>query len=187
MESSALSYASILFVVAFAYGIYSTWVNISHRLAARRLGCKPAFARRGWLPLGLDTLMRSIIATRDQVLQNDDVAVYEEIGCHATWVQNILGSWYHTTVDPENVKAMLATQFKDFELGPLRMNLFGPLLGHGIFTSDGQEWYVNLNHFKRVVLLRGFTGNTSGHFCGHNSLAARSRTWLSKKRMSSTY
>ncbi|PIG86239.1 hypothetical protein AARAC_004696 [Aspergillus arachidicola] len=140
MTSSLFSYWPILLSVALAYVLHTIWVNISHRLRARRLGCKPAFVRPSRLPLGIDNLARSFIATRNQVLQNDDVAVYEELGRRPTWVQNVLGSWYHTTTDPENVKAILATQFKDFELGPLRFNLMEPLLGHGIFTSDGKDW-----------------------------------------------
>ncbi|KAG5357117.1 Cytochrome P450 52A13 [Yarrowia sp. C11] len=45
---------------------------------------------------------------------------------------------YHT-VDPENLKAVLATQFKDFCLGE-RHAQFLPVLGNGIFTLDGQGW-----------------------------------------------
>jgi len=44
------------------------------------------------------------------------------------------------TVEPENVKAILATQFEDFELGHVRRGNFFPMLGNGIFTADGQDW-----------------------------------------------
>ncbi len=44
-----------------------------------------------------------------------------------------------STVDPENIKAVLATQFNDFSLGT-RHNQFAPLLGDGIFTLDGAGW-----------------------------------------------
>ena len=43
------------------------------------------------------------------------------------------------TVDPENIKAVLATQFNDFSLG-IRHAHFAPLLGDGIFTLDGDGW-----------------------------------------------
>lgn len=42
------------------------------------------------------------------------------------------------TVEPANIQAMLATQFKDFELGAMRINQFYPVLGSSIFTSDGR-------------------------------------------------
>lgn len=75
-------------------------------------------------------------------MQNDDLVLYNELGCRPTWKQNILGNWHHVTADPKNIQAILATQFKDFELGPFRRNLFGPVIGNGIFTSDGKEWYT---------------------------------------------
>ncbi|KAK6814149.1 hypothetical protein RU639_010061 [Aspergillus parasiticus] len=118
------------------------WILISilHTQRAQRMGCKPAFVRRSKLPFGIDILKRYIDTTRQQILQNDEVVLYEELGQHPTWNQNILGTWHHVTVDPKNVQAMLATQFKDFELGSSRLNLFGPVIGKGIFTTDGKEW-----------------------------------------------
>ncbi|KAL2812640.1 cytochrome P450 [Aspergillus granulosus] len=44
------------------------------------------------------------------------------------------------TCDPVNIQTMLATKFKDFELGPARRKNLYPLLGTGIFTSDGEVW-----------------------------------------------
>lgn len=43
------------------------------------------------------------------------------------------------TTDPENIKALLATQFNDFALG-FRHGHFAPLLGEGIFTLDADGW-----------------------------------------------
>lgn len=43
------------------------------------------------------------------------------------------------TTDPENIKALLATQFNDFALG-FRHGQFKPLLGDGIFTLDFDGW-----------------------------------------------
>lgn len=72
--------------------------------------------------------------------QNDDLAIFEELGYRTTWHQQILGNWHHVTVDPKNIQALLATQFKDFELGPIRRGSFAPLTGDGIFTLDGKPW-----------------------------------------------
>ncbi|CUM65864.1 uncharacterized protein PRCAT00003514001 [Priceomyces carsonii] len=43
------------------------------------------------------------------------------------------------TKNPENVKAMVAIQFNDFSIGQ-RQQYFQPLLGHGIFASEGERW-----------------------------------------------
>lgn len=45
------------------------------------------------------------------------------------------------TTDPENLKTVMATKFKDFNLPDVRKNAFIPLLGHGIFTTDGAAWH----------------------------------------------
>ncbi|KAK7000276.1 cytochrome P450 [Favolaschia claudopus] len=42
------------------------------------------------------------------------------------------------TAEPENIKAILATSFPDFEKGPEFQRLVEPLLGTGVFAADGQ-------------------------------------------------
>ena len=44
------------------------------------------------------------------------------------------------TIEPDNVKTVMATKFKDFELSTRRKTAFLPLLGPGIFTTDGAAW-----------------------------------------------
>ncbi|KAJ5296456.1 uncharacterized protein N7443_007349 [Penicillium atrosanguineum] len=56
-----------------------------------------------------------------------------------TFQQQFLNRRLLTTIEPENVKAILATQFQDFCLGT-RHEQFYPLLGDGIFTLDGAGW-----------------------------------------------
>lgn len=56
-----------------------------------------------------------------------------------TFQQQFLNRKLLTTIEPENVKAVLATQFQDFCLGT-RHEQFYPLLGDGIFTLDGAGW-----------------------------------------------
>lgn len=51
----------------------------------------------------------------------------------------IAGQVQVMTVDPENVKSILATNFKDYSLGQ-RYPAFKPLLGDGIFTLSGEGW-----------------------------------------------
>ncbi|RLL93809.1 hypothetical protein CFD26_103191 [Aspergillus turcosus] len=43
------------------------------------------------------------------------------------------------TCDPENIKSILSTKFKDYSLGN-RTSIMGPLLGKGIFVNDSEEW-----------------------------------------------
>lgn len=63
---------------------------------------------------------------------------YGVVGRNTFSIQ-FLNRYMVTTIEPENVKAILATQFQDFSLGT-RHEQFYPLLGDGIFTLDGAGW-----------------------------------------------
>ncbi|KAK9458880.1 cytochrome P450 [Lipomyces oligophaga] len=56
-----------------------------------------------------------------------------------TFLGSLLGTKNIVTCDPENIKAVLATNFSDFVLGQ-RSVAFEPTLGRGIFTLDGTGW-----------------------------------------------
>lgn len=56
-----------------------------------------------------------------------------------TFSQRFLSRTLLTTIEPENIKTILATKFQDFCLGT-RHEQFYPLLGDGIFTLDGGGW-----------------------------------------------
>ena len=45
------------------------------------------------------------------------------------------------TADPENVKAMLATQFREWGKGKMLSDAFMPFLGNGILSTDGEQWH----------------------------------------------
>ena len=50
-----------------------------------------------------------------------------------------LGRPVLVTIEPKNVQTVLALKFKDFDLGH-RNKALAPLLGQGIFASDGPMW-----------------------------------------------
>ncbi|KAL5316574.1 hypothetical protein ACEPPN_015623 [Leptodophora sp. 'Broadleaf-Isolate-01'] len=73
----------------------------------------------------------------------------------------ILGGIGYVTQDPENIEALLSTQFEDFHLGP-RTLAMKAMIGNGIFTQDGTAWKhsreVLRQQFMRVQYqnLKGF-------------------------------
>ncbi|KAA6410688.1 MAG: cytochrome P450 alkane hydroxylase [Lasallia pustulata] len=64
-------------------------------------------------------------------------------------------SFFHVdlimTISPENIKALLSTQFADFGLSH-RLPVFAPLLTGGIFVSDGPAW-----QHSRALIRPAFT------------------------------
>ena len=53
----------------------------------------------------------------------------------------LLGKRMFVTAEPENVKALLASSFNDFDHGPSRRYALQPLMGDGIFAADGAKWF----------------------------------------------
>jgi len=101
-------------------------------------GCKPEYK----LPqseriLGYGLFKEQTAASRNKELLEVSAKRYEVNG--NTWSAVVLGKKFYNTIEPENIKAVLATNFKDFGLGG-RLESFGDLLGRGIFTSDGAHW-----------------------------------------------
>ncbi|KAK5651693.1 hypothetical protein OQA88_11759 [Cercophora sp. LCS_1] len=56
------------------------------------------------------------------------------------------------TIEPENLKYMLATGFENYKLSSIRVKAMLPLFGQGIFTTNGDQWA-----HSRAVLRPSFT------------------------------
>ncbi|KAJ5542464.1 hypothetical protein N7535_004885 [Penicillium sp. DV-2018c] len=142
---------NLTFIVAFAtaaivlQGIRMVVNSWQHSRKAKQLGCgsTPMYPCKD--PLGIDNLKQSLVADKDKLIpelaeKRMDVIREQENRYVTTYTIKNLGRTHVFTVDPKNVQAILATQFKDFELGPNRRASLHPLLGTGIFTADGEEW-----------------------------------------------
>lgn len=70
-----------------------------------------------------------------------------------TYEFGIAGERRVVTADADNIKAILATQFRDFEKGDRFRRDWKGLLGRSIFTLDGPDWHHNRQflrpHFAR--------------------------------------
>ncbi|GME52339.1 Cytochrome p450 family protein [Neofusicoccum parvum] len=116
-----------------------------HSLKARELNCKPVPKYSPGDPFGMNNLRLILKADGEHRLpehMRDRVyAVSEREGRFVTTFQDVVfGQTNIFTCEPRNVQAVLATQFRDFELGSARNGNFEPMLGHGIFASDGKQW-----------------------------------------------
>ncbi|PYH87405.1 cytochrome P450 [Aspergillus ellipticus CBS 707.79] len=130
--------ALLLGAVFITYKILQSIHRVYHdRRTAKALGCKPAAAIPSGI-LGISGFLTMMKAVKEKRWVEHIASFYETTG--TTFVQTAIGGveMYGTT-DPENLKALLATQFQDFRLGT-RHREFYPLLGNGIFTLDGAGW-----------------------------------------------
>ncbi|SEI34152.1 YALIA101S04e11782g1_1 [Yarrowia lipolytica] len=75
-----------------------------------------------------------------------------------TFIVSLGGELVIYTSESENIKALLATQFSDYDLGKTRHALLFTLMGDGIFTLDGQGWA-----HSRALLRPQFSKETVSH------------------------
>lgn len=97
-----------------------------------------------------------------------------------------MGSEIVFTCDPQNVQAMLATKFKDFELGPGRRHTLLPLLGAGIVSTIFSGWgWIDLPeaNSSSSLPLTVSSGRILELCFARNSLASKSVTWIWKRTM----
>lgn len=131
-----LAAGALLIILAAASALISSWKHARH---AAELGCKIPYRRRDKLPFAIDFLWSMAEADRQHRAPQQGLKLYQETG-HATFKHRVLGADSVITADPKNLQALLALQFYDFGLGSRRRDSFFPLLGNGIFTSDGKDW-----------------------------------------------
>jgi len=124
-------------VLAIAYSRFTLY--LARRRMALANGCKPI---EKFYPIkdpifGIDNILESIKAKRELRLLDRFKENFEK---HGNTFKSRLGQQHiYATREPENVKTILSLKFKDFGLGG-RDKAFGPLLGKGIFTMDGDFW-----------------------------------------------
>lgn len=136
--SPVFLFASITTVLYFAYRTIA--LSLARRRFIRENGCLPAASLKMRDPiLGIDALLSTIRAGKQHQLLDMLTARFTETNSK-TFTSKRLGAHAIMTMEPENVKAILATRFKDFAIAPFRQPALQGFLGDGIFTTDGGHW-----------------------------------------------
>ena len=111
------------------------------RAEADRRGCGdcPTLPKKDIL--GITRFRESIRATRAERGPKYVVEEMDAMGKDVHTVQvRVLDYTLNVTRDPENAKAVFSSQSHDFDIGVHRTQSWKPLLGVGIFTSQGESW-----------------------------------------------
>jgi len=134
----ALLGVSALYIVYYVYWQLTT--RARRRRMIREHGCKPINRLPSWDPIfGLDIFFQTLGNLKNKTLLATTQNRFREMGV-TTFQLNLMGQVIYMTVEPENLKTVMSLQFKNFGLGSRRINSFLPLLGEGIFTTDGAAW-----------------------------------------------
>jgi hypothetical protein len=129
----------LLFAGTVTYTVVSHLItNIHSRLEAKRKGCAPPPPGSYSGPLNIWTIKEFFEESRKGRIIEYHETAHRKYG--NTFHMDALGEPAVFTIEPENIKAILSTQFADYDLGAARRYNFVMLFGNGIFSSDGDNW-----------------------------------------------
>ncbi len=133
--------------VAIIYALYRIYweltVGASRRALIKEQGCKPVKSNSelNSFPqdiIGLKALQKMIQANKRHKLLELWKDQYVRNG--NTTYQKLLFTSIIATIEPENLKTIMALNFKSWGLSTRRQDAALPLLGAGIFTTNGAAW-----------------------------------------------
>jgi cytochrome P450 len=111
--------------------------SLHHRRLSKEYGCLPlqSYPNNPW---GIRVWIEVIkAAKKNRVVELVAGRYYPGF---YTFRSRMLATPHLHTIEPENIKTILATNFKHYSLGKSRLVNFKDLLGEGIFTLDGAGW-----------------------------------------------
>lgn len=120
---------------------HSLLVHVRLALRARALGCGDVAIYPDADPLlGIGWFRESIAAARAGTFFELAGRRFEAYG-RTHWHRALGGSWTLVTDEPDNIKAILATRFDDWEIaGPRLLAVLRQLGPRSVFTSNGPSW-----------------------------------------------
>jgi cytochrome P450 len=114
----------------------------------RKLGHVPPMGPSPFNPENFRRFRRGIRAMKEQKRMEMLAERLQDFG-HPKNPNTVLGPllfrWTLITTDPENIKALLTTQFADYGKGEKFNHEFSAFLGDSIFTTDGAKWHNSRN------------------------------------------
>ncbi|TAQ89571.1 hypothetical protein B7494_g2126 [Chlorociboria aeruginascens] len=133
---------TLLFVVWIAYKQISNWLQWrALKKFAKDQGCADPPVLKNQLPWGLERFAPMIFGMHGKDFLDDIILQRRlDMGYNTYRMYGLFNTSLVTTDDPENVQAILATKFHNFEMGSARSGNFFDVIGNGIFTSDGEPW-----------------------------------------------
>ncbi len=143
--STNFLYEVLLAVVLYAI-YYAHW-QLTTGAFRRRLiaehGCKPIKTTGEWdffnrSVFGCRSVTERAAAARSHKLLSWAQERHQRYG--NTITTRALTSNLISTIEPENLKSILTTNFDDWALPDIRKYAFNPLMGSGIFTTHGPAW-----------------------------------------------
>ena len=140
--SAMLDYSTIALCVSVIFVLYGLPIARQYLIrlkTIRECGCQPPRSLPQTDPIfGLDTALRMFRSYREGQRSADFKDQHDALG--NTFQSVALGKRRIFTIEPDNLRSILLTDFKDWGVQPLRLPPWGPLLGSGVMDTDGMFW-----------------------------------------------
>ncbi|KAF8600071.1 CYP63 cytochrome P450 monooxygenase-like protein [Ceratobasidium sp. AG-I] len=133
--------------------------EMQRRSDRKRLGLDVVEAPRmkRWLPGNIDFIPEIVHSREVDYCGGAWSSLVEKHG--NTFNTRLFGEDQILTTEPENIKAILSTEFTSFEKGKMFKDKMFSVLGTGVFNSDGDMW-----KFHRSMSRPYFTRDRISHF-----------------------
>ncbi|KAF8522182.1 cytochrome P450 [Hysterangium stoloniferum] len=136
--SSAYIAAVWIFTLPIYLRLCDSYTNLIDSREARRLGAKLVPSVPGKWPGNID-LLYNVFLKKD-LYPGDGVTNWVRGNNGTTFALSTLGETRLVTMNPENVKRVLATDFDNYVKGEFFNSTMQSVLGVGVFNSDGDMW-----------------------------------------------
>jgi cytochrome P450 len=141
LTSGSIPTSYLLLGTAALFVGYVVATRIRTNARINKLGAR-APIRTSYAPYGIDMAYDVITAALKDEIYEMWIGMYAKYAGPGRYtVEAGVGERVILTADPENIKAILATQFKDYGKGEAFRKDWHAFLGNGIFTTDGQLWH----------------------------------------------
>ena len=136
-----------LFVALLFFGIFTAFRTYTVTLERRRLSAFATAHNCAPPPTIPGSFLSGIMHKWKRLSQRGDIfnvymnSMFVKHGPTHAVVSAITGTTKTLyTIQPENVKTMLSTKFSDYHRPRTMPNALDPVMGQGVFTSNGAEW-----------------------------------------------
>ncbi|KAL8999894.1 MAG: hypothetical protein Q9169_001299 [Polycauliona sp. 2 TL-2023] len=128
---------SILGAVYYLYSFLERYQARRHLVSQH--GCQPPAKYPVWDPFfGIDVIYDAVRAAKRKTFLAEKVSHYNTYG--NTHSSRLTSYPVISTIEPENIKAVLTTHFMYFVIGSPRRRAFGPVIANSVLVADGVEW-----------------------------------------------
>ena len=144
--------ASCAAALYIAYRVYwEATTGSSRRQFIKKHDCKPGKQLRNRDPVfGLDLIVWLWRGLRQHKMLEQDQGLFTRMRAN-TFAVKLVRLTLVITAEPENIKSVLSVNFNSWGIGRSR-DILVPLLGKGIFSSDGDGWRHSRDRLRPIFV-----------------------------------